>query len=65
MASLKDLKGEIRNEAKELEEEMIGEVEKAKKLDVQGLEKQAEKSLGDAAGKINSIGQPEATGKTP
>jgi hypothetical protein len=65
MASLKDLKGEIRNEARELEGEMVGELEKARNLDVQGLEKKAEKSLGDAAGKINWIGQPGATGKTP
>ncbi len=61
--SPKDLKDEIRNEVKELKGEMIDEVKRAKSIDVEGLEKQAKKTIGDAAGKINSIGRPDATGK--
>ena len=65
MVGLKGLKDEIKADAKQLKREMIGEVDKAKKLDVGGLAEQAEKTLGDAAGKINSIGRPDAAGKAP
>jgi hypothetical protein len=61
IGSLKDLKEEIRSDV----EEGKGQIEMAKNFDVQNLEKQAEKTIGDAAGKVNSIGQPDATGKTP
>jgi hypothetical protein len=63
MVNAKDLKNELRNEVKDLEGEMIGEVNKAKNLDVESLGKQAEQTIKDAAGKINSVGQPDATGK--
>jgi hypothetical protein len=65
MVSVKGLKNEIGNEARQLKGEMIGEVNKAKSLDVDSLGKQAEKTISDAASKVNSIGQPDATGKTP
>jgi hypothetical protein len=65
VVGVKDLKNEIRAGAKDLKGEMVGEIGKAKSLDVEALAKQAEKSLGDAAGKINSIGQPGESGKTP
>jgi hypothetical protein len=61
LGSLNNLKNEFRTDVDELK----GEAKKASNLDVQDLGKQAEKTIGDAAGKINSIGQPEATGKTP
>ncbi len=60
-ASLKDLENEFRTDV----EEGKGEITKAKNLDAQGLENQAKKTIGDTAGKINSIGQPDATGKAP
>jgi hypothetical protein len=65
MVNLKNLKNEIKSDAKDLEGEMAGEVNKAKKLDVQDLGTKVEKTIGDAAGKINSIGQPGETGKAP
>jgi hypothetical protein len=63
--SVKNLKNEIKSEVKELEGEMAGEVDKAKKIDVQDLGTKTVKSIGDAAGKINSIGQPVEAGKSP
>jgi hypothetical protein len=61
MGSLKDLE----TEAKELEGEFIDKVDKTKKLDAGGIVKEVGKSIGDAAGKINEIGQPDAAGKAP
>ena len=63
LPSVGNLKDEIRRDLKDLKGEMIGEVAKAKRLDVESLGKQAEKTIQDAAGKINSVGQPDATGK--
>jgi hypothetical protein len=64
MVSVKNVKDELRNEAKSLKGEMIGEVKKAKSVDLGSLEKQAEDKLRDAAGQINSIGQPGGPGPT-
>jgi len=61
LVNLKNLKNEIKADVQELEGEMAGQVEKAKKLDLEDLGKKAEKTIGDAAGKINSIGQPDNT----
>jgi hypothetical protein len=65
MVSVKDIKNEIRKDVKELPGELIGKAKEIEQFDVQDLGKKTEKALGDAAGKINSIGQPDATGKTP
>ncbi len=65
MVSVKNLKDELRHDAESLGKEMVGEAKKAKSIDVEGLGKQAVQAIGDAAGKINSIDQPAATGKTP
>jgi hypothetical protein len=44
---------------------MIGELKKAKSVDVEALGKQAESQLRDAAGKLNSIGQPGGPATKP
>ena len=54
-AAAKDIKGQFREGVQSLKGEMV---KKAKSLDVEGLGKQAEETLIDAAGKVNSIGRP-------
>ncbi len=65
MVSVKDLKNELRRDAQSLGKEMVGEVKKAKTIDVQDLGTKAQKAIGSAAGQINSIGQPVEAGKAP
>ncbi len=63
LPNAKDLKTEIRTDVKQLEGEIIGKANEAKTLDVEGLGKQAVKTIGDAAKQINSVDQPGSTGK--
>ena len=56
--STADLKGQLKEGVKSLGGEMIGEVEKARSLDVESLGKEAVGRVRDAAGKVNSIGRP-------
>jgi hypothetical protein len=57
-ASTANVTEEIKSSVNKLEGEMIDEVKKAKTVDVQGIERDGVKKVRDAAGQINSIGQP-------
>ena len=53
-----DLKGQLKEGVTSLKGEIIGEVEKARSLDIEALGKEAAGKVREAAGKVNSIGQP-------
>ena len=61
--SAADLKAELREDVESLEGEMVDEVKKAGTLDVKSLGKEAESKVREAAGRLNSVGQPSGTGK--
>lgn len=65
MPSAENLQGQLRESVTSLKGEMSAEVKKAKSTDLESLGKQAEEKLRNAAGQINSIGQPAGPGAAP